>query len=84
MEEQVSYVKELYKAIKKWFVENGVTGLGGLVAGIILFTLGYKFYSGIAFGVFATRNWDIIVNYVKSLLNKKKDDGNVVKEEAKK
>lgn len=73
MKEQVNYVKKIYNAIKTWVIENGITGLGGLVAGIVLFTFGYKFYSGIAFGVFATRNWDILVNYVKSLFNKEKD-----------
>jgi hypothetical protein len=67
--EAINYLKKAYSGIKTWFVKNGITGIAGLIAGVLLFILGYKFYAGIAFGVFATRNWDIIVDYVSDLLN---------------
>lgn len=72
--EAINYLKKAYAGIKTWFVKNGITGIGGLIAGVLLFILGYKFYAGIAFGVFATRNWDIIVDYVSDLLNPEESD----------
>ena len=74
MSESINYVKNTINAIKAWFEKNGVTGIGGLIAGVLLFMFGYKFYSGIAFGVFATRNWDIIVEYIKTLLTSEKEE----------
>ena len=34
-------------------------------AGLILWTFGFKIYAGFAFGVFATRNWDIVKGLFK-------------------
>ena len=42
----------------------------GLIAGLVLWALGYKIYAGFAFGVFATRNWDLAKSWVKGLLSK--------------
>ena len=53
-------IKALVGAVTYWFASNGFTGIAGLIAGLILFTLGHKFWAGISLGVFFTRNWDII------------------------
>lgn len=74
MEQSTNYLNETFNTIKTWFFKNGLTGIGGLIIGIILFIFGFKFYSGIAFGVFGTRNWDIIVDYIKSLIIKSKEE----------
>lgn len=53
---------------------NDVKGYGftallaaGLGAGLLV--LGKPLFAGIAFGVFFTRNWDIIVKYLREELN---------------
>lgn len=60
-------IKNLYHVVKAWIVSNGVEGLLGLLLGIILWIAGYKIWAGVAFGVFAHKNWDL----VKHWLNKK-------------
>ncbi|MAB65333.1 MAG: hypothetical protein CL662_00690 [Bacteroidetes bacterium] len=68
--EKVSAVKKVINAIKAWLSANGVEGILGVIAGVILWIFGYKIYAGFAFGVFATRNWDFIKGWVLKLLNK--------------
>ena len=68
--EKVSAVKKVINAIKAWLSANGVEGILGIIAGVILWIFGYKIYAGFAFGVFATRNWDLIKGWVLKLLNK--------------
>ena len=68
--EKVSAVKKVINAIKAWLLANGVEGILGVIAGVILWIFGYKIYAGFAFGVFATRNWDLIKGWVLKLLNK--------------
>lgn len=47
---------------KDWLSANGISGILGLILGIVLWIVGYKVWAGFAFGVFATRNWDILVD----------------------
>ena len=68
--EKISLLKKVYNSVKSWVVGNGVEGILGLVAGLVLWTLGYKIFAGLALGVFATRNWDILKVWVKGLLGK--------------
>ena len=68
--EKVSAVKKVINAIKAWLLANGVEGILGVIAGVALWIFGYKIYAGFAFGVFATRNWDLIKGWVLKLLNK--------------
>jgi len=68
--EKVSAVKRIINAVKAWLLANGVEGILGVIAGVILWIFGYKIYAGFAFGVFATRNWDLIKGLVLKLLNK--------------
>ena len=47
-----------------------IEGVLGFILGLVLWTFGYKIYAGFAFGVFATRNWDLLKSWVKGLLKK--------------
>jgi len=68
--EKISLAKKAYNTAKSWLVANGIEGILGLIAGLILWAFGYKIYAGFAFGVFATRNWDIAKAWVQKLLKK--------------
>ena len=66
--EKLSFIKKVYNAVKLWAVGNGIEGFLGLIVGLLLWSLGFKIYAGFAFGVFATRNWDLLKDWVKGLL----------------
>ena len=66
--EKLSFIKKIYNAVKLWAVGNGIEGFLGLIVGLLLWPLGFKIYAGFAFGVFATRNWDLLKDWVKGLL----------------
>lgn len=68
MKKVLDFIKTIFTVVKDWVVANGVEGVAGLIAGLVLWTLGYKVYAGFAFGVFATRNWDIAKAWVSKLL----------------
>jgi len=70
MKKVLDFIKKIFTIIKDWIVANGVEGVLGLIAGLILWTFGYKIYAGFAFGVFATRNWDIVKAWVLKLIKK--------------
>lgn len=65
---KLSFIKKIYNVVKSWVVGNGVEGFIGLIAGLLLWPLGFKVYAGFAFGVFATRNWDLLKDWVKGLV----------------
>ena len=69
-EEKISFLKKTYNSIKSWIVGNGIEGILGFILGLVLWTFGFKIYAGFAFGVFATRNWDLLKSWVKGLLKK--------------
>lgn len=69
-EEKISLIKKISNSIKSWIVGNGIEGVLGFILGLILWSFGFKIYAGFAFGVFATRNWDLLKNGVKNLLKK--------------
>jgi hypothetical protein len=68
MKKVLNFIKTIFTVVKDWVVANGVEGVAGLIAGLVLWTLGYKVYAGFAFGVFATRNWGIAKAWVSKLL----------------
>ena len=68
MEKVLNFIKKIYAIVKDWIIANGVEGVLGLIVGLVLWTMGYKVYAGFAFGVFATRNWDIAKAWVSKLL----------------
>jgi hypothetical protein len=70
MKKVLDFIKKIFTIVKDWIVANGVEGVLGLIAGLILWTFGYKIYAGFAFGVFATRNWDIVKAWVLKLIKK--------------
>ncbi len=70
MKKVLDFIKKIFTIVKDWIVANGVEGVLGLIAGLILWAFGYKIYAGFAFGVFATRNWDIAKAWVQKLLKK--------------
>tara|TARA_B100000767_G_C19681375_1_gene499719 strand:- start:822 stop:1046 length:225 start_codon:yes stop_codon:yes gene_type:complete len=66
--EKLSIAKKSFNAVKAWVEGNGIEGVLGLIVGLILWSFGYKVYAGFAFGVFATRNWDLFKNWIKGLV----------------
>jgi len=68
--EKISAIKKTINAVKSWLEGNGIEGILGLIAGLLLWSFGFKIYAGFAFGVFATRNWDLAKAWVLKVLNK--------------
>ena len=66
--EKLTLDKKFYNLAKAWIEGNGIEGFLGLIIGLILWSFGYKVYAGFAFGVFATRNWDLFKNWIKGLI----------------
>jgi len=71
MAEKQNWFKRIFNLVKDWVVGNGIEGILGLIAGLVLWSFGFKVYAGVAFGVFATRNWDLFKNWISKLFNKK-------------
>jgi len=67
---KLSATKKTINVVKTWLEANGIEGILGLIAGLLLWAFSYKIYAGFAFGVFATRNWDLVKSWVKGLLSK--------------
>ena len=67
---KLSWFKRTFNAVKGWILGNGIEGILGLILGLVFWSFGYKIYAGFAFGIFATRNWDLFKNWVISLKNK--------------
>ena len=53
-------VKEIFGKVVSWIDTKGFSALASLGIGLGLWVFGYKIYAGIAFGVFLTRNWDLL------------------------
>jgi hypothetical protein len=70
MKKVLEFIKKIFTIVKDWVVANGIEGVLGLIAGLLLWTFGYKIYAGFAFGVFATRNWDLAKGWLLKLLKK--------------
>lgn len=70
MKKVIDFVKKSVTVTRDWLVANGIEGVAGLAAGLILWSIGYKIFAGFSFGVFATRNWDLAKNWLLKKLNK--------------
>lgn len=53
------------KKVVDFIKSKGFTTMSSLVIGGALWVYGLKIYAGIAFGVFLTRNWDILKGMMK-------------------
>jgi|TARA_R110000796_G_scaffold6491_3_gene22977 hypothetical protein len=62
------FIKRTFNAVKAWIVGNGIEGFLGLIIGLALWPLGFKIYAGFAFGIFASRNWDLLKVWVRGLV----------------
>ncbi len=58
-------LKEIFGKLTGWVDSKGFSALASLGIGVGLWIFGYKIYAGIAFGVFLTRNWDILRGWLK-------------------
>tara|TARA_R110000744_G_scaffold147519_3_gene260450 strand:- start:19 stop:249 length:231 start_codon:yes stop_codon:yes gene_type:complete len=65
---KLSSIKKFYNVVKSWVVGNGIEGFLGLILGLLLWSFGFKVYAGFAFGVFATRNWDLLKGWIKTII----------------
>jgi len=70
MKKVLEFLKKIITIIKDWVVANGIEGVLGLGLGLLFWSFGYKIYAGFAFGVFATRNWDLVKGWLLKLLKK--------------
>lgn len=59
-------LKQMIKMLIGWINTKGFTALTALVVGVGLWMVGAKISAGVAFGVFFTRNWDILKEMVTS------------------
>jgi predicted small integral membrane protein len=57
--------KQLFTKVAGWIDSKGFSALLSLGLGLGLWLFGYQVYAGIAFGVFLTRNWDLLRGLVK-------------------
>ena len=69
---KISWVKKSVNIIKSWITSQGIEGMLGLILGLILWVCSFKIAAGFAFGVFATKNWDLAKSYLMGLLISKK------------
>jgi len=70
MKKVLEFIKKVYNMVKEWIKANGVEGVLGLIVGLVLWIMNFKIWAGFCFGVFATRNWDIVKAWISSKLNK--------------
>lgn len=63
MKKLLNFIKKIYTGAKNWIVANDIEGVLGLTAGLLCWSFGYKIAAGFAFGVFATRNWDLVKKF---------------------
>tara|TARA_R110001583_G_scaffold19020_1_gene75042 strand:- start:655 stop:858 length:204 start_codon:yes stop_codon:yes gene_type:complete len=66
MKKLLDILKKAVSAVTGWIKSNGIEGVLGLLAGCVLWIMGYKIWAGFALGVFFTRNWDLLKNKVLS------------------
>jgi hypothetical protein len=67
MKKILDFIKKVYNIIKTWIMLNGIEGVVGLLAGLVLWAFGFKIYACFAFGVFATVNWNLFKTKVIKL-----------------
>jgi len=63
------FLVRIFHIVKDWIAANGIEGIVGLLLGILLWATQFKVFAGFAFGVFFTRNWDLLKGWILSKLN---------------
>ena len=66
MKKLLDILKKAVSTVTGWIKSNGIEGVLGLLAGCVLWIMGYKIWAGFALGVFFTRNWDLLKDKVLS------------------
>jgi hypothetical protein len=66
MKKLLDILKKAVSTVTSWIKSNGIEGVLGLLAGCVLWIMGYKIWAGFSLGVFFTRNWDLLKNKVLS------------------
>jgi len=66
MKKLLDILKKAVSTVTGWIKSNGIEGVLGLLAGCVLWIMGYKIWAGFSLGVFFTRNWDLLKNKVLS------------------
>jgi hypothetical protein len=46
LKKSYQFLTGVYQVSKNWIVENGITGVAGLILGLILWSFGYKIWAG--------------------------------------
>ncbi len=64
MKNTVLFLIKTYNVIKSWIKANDVEGVLGLLVGIVALIFGYNVAAGTAFGIFGTKNYMILKNYI--------------------
>lgn len=62
------YVLPYYKIVKEFVKTKGFTALVALAFGSILLLMGYPFMGGIGFGVFFSKNTEIIKELIEDYM----------------
>jgi len=65
----IDFIKKWYGKTKNFVVSKGFTALSSVAIGIGLWIFGYKIAAGVAFGVFLTKNWEILKDSLKKQSN---------------
>ena len=63
-------LKSLLKTVISWINTKGFTALTALGIGLFLWSMGAKIFAGVAFGVFFTRDWDILKDLFRTFWRK--------------
>lgn len=58
----------IFNIIENWITGNGIEGIVSLLVGLLLWSLNQKIFAGFAFGIFFTRNWDLLKGWILSKL----------------
>jgi len=66
MKKLLDILKKAVSTVTGWIKSNGIEGVLGLLAGCVLWIMGYKIWAGFSLGVFFTRNWDLLKDKVLS------------------
>ena len=62
------FLVRIFHIVKDWIAANGIEGTFGLLLGLLLWATQFKVLAGFAFGVFFTRNWDLLKSWISGKL----------------